>query len=249
MSRKTPTQCEPAYAQLLAVGVPEAAAERFAPVAVSGDGDLEVNGRDIFLTGPIVDDGDKAWLARGGMASVSPQAFRTALAAVADGSGDRPRLRINSPGGSVFATAAIKAVLDEAGAYDARVDGQAASAAGILAIGAAHTEMAELSALMLHGARVGVFGTAADLRRGADVIDQLDGVQAKILGRRGIGADDARAILAAETWYSAETAVEAGLADTVLGPEAPAEEGGGAPTAAAEAFRARMRARARATEG
>lgn len=238
---------------LLAVGVQPTALDRWQAAAEVPAEAAASTGRDVFAVGPIVADDDSEWLARMGVRSVSPAQFRaslaSAVAALADG--EQPRVRINSPGGDVFSAAAIKAELDALEKYEVRVDGLAASAAGILAINAPHTEIAELGMLMLHRGLVGIYGNAVELRKAASILDDVDAAQARIMARRGMTEAAAMEILTQETWFSAAAAAEAGLVDAVFAPAASAADGDGdggkaalqAAAAGAVAWRRRMRAR------
>lgn len=146
------------------------------------------------------------------------------LADAVDGLGDisEIRLLINSPGGDVFDGVAIMNILS---AHPARVvavvQGLAASAASFIAVGADELVMNPGSMLMIHDASTGVYGWASDLREMADLLDQISDNIASLYARKA-GADAAtwRARMKDETWYTADEALAAGLADAV----APASE-------------------------
>jgi ATP-dependent Clp endopeptidase proteolytic subunit ClpP len=129
------------------------------------------------------------------------------------------RLHINSPGGEVFEGIAI---LNALRAHSARVvavvDGIAASAASFIACGADELVMAENSELMIHDAWGLCVGNAADMRETAGMLDHLSDNIASVYAKKA-GTDVAawRAAMSTETWYSAEEAVAAGLADRVDG--------------------------------
>jgi ATP-dependent protease ClpP protease subunit len=70
--------------------------------------------------------------------------------------------------------------------------------------------------VMIHDARGGVLGDAADMRQMADLLDELSDTIAQIYADRAGGTVAKwRAAMGAETWYSAHAAVDAGLADRV----------------------------------
>lgn len=127
------------------------------------------------------------------------------------------RLHINSPGGEVFEGIAI---LNALRAHDARVvaviDGIAASAASFVACGADEVVMARNSELMIHDAWGLCVGNAAEMQSMAEMLDHFSDNIASVYAEKS-GADVAlwRAAMSAETWYSAEEAVAAGLADRV----------------------------------
>lgn len=127
------------------------------------------------------------------------------------------RLLINSPGGDVFDGTAIMNIL---AAHPARVtavvQGLAASAASFIAVGADELVMNPGSMLMIHDASTGVYGWADDLRQMADLLDKISDNLAALYARKAGGtAADWRETMKAETWYTADEAVTAGLADKV----------------------------------
>jgi ATP-dependent Clp endopeptidase proteolytic subunit ClpP len=152
----------------------------------------------------------------GGDWGVSAKEF----AAVLDGLGDdvaKIRLHINSPGGEVFEGIAIMNLLrDHKASVTAVVDGLAASAASFLAASADETIMGRNAELMIHDAWGLAIGNAADMRDLADRLDHLsNNIAAVYAAKAGGTTEDWRAAMIAETWYSAEEAVAAGLADSL----------------------------------
>lgn len=128
-------------------------------------------------------------------------------------------VRINSPGGSAFDGIAIMNALR---AHDARVvvrvDGLAASAASVVAMAGDEIIMGPASQMMIHEAWVYTSGDAGFLRSEADRLDKLsESITALYARRAGGDFDEWRALVAAETWFTAEEAVSAGLADRVDG--------------------------------
>jgi ATP-dependent Clp endopeptidase proteolytic subunit ClpP len=128
-------------------------------------------------------------------------------------------LHINSPGGEVFeAIAILNALRQHPAEVTAIVDGVAASAASFIAAGADRLVMGKNTELMIHDAWGIAVGPAADMRDMADRLDQMSNNIASIYAEKsGASITDWRAAMLAETWYSAEDAVEAGLADEVAG--------------------------------
>jgi ATP-dependent protease ClpP protease subunit len=127
------------------------------------------------------------------------------------------RLLINSPGGDVFDGMAIMNVLS---AHPARVtavvQGLAASAASFIAVGVDELVMNPGSMLMIHDASTGVYGWASDMREVADLLDKISDNIASMYARKAGGENtDWRDLMRAETWYTADEAVTAGLADRV----------------------------------
>ncbi len=154
----------------------------------------------------------------GGDWGVSAKEFAAALSAVPKGTAEI-RLHINSPGGEVFEAVAI---LNQLRAHPARVvavvDGLAASAASFLAVGADETVMGQNTQLMIHDAWGLCVGNASDMRDVADLLDRLsDNIADVYAAKAGGSTGDWRTAMLAESWYSADEAVAAGLADSVAG--------------------------------
>ena len=127
-------------------------------------------------------------------------------------------LEINSPGGEATEGVAImNALRKHPATVNATVTGIAASAASLIAMGANRLEMAPATQLMIHDAWSIGIGNADDLRHEADVVDKISQSYAGVYATKAGGsADDWRSIMKAESWYTADEAVEAGLADGVL---------------------------------
>jgi ATP-dependent protease ClpP protease subunit len=129
-------------------------------------------------------------------------------------------LRINSPGGSVFDGVAIYNALKR---HQARVtvwiDGIAASIASMIAMAGDEVVMPENAMLVLHDPSGLVVGTAFDMRATADALDKMAAAMvAAYRDKSGAGDAEIEALMAAETWLSAEEAVELGFADRVEPP-------------------------------
>lgn len=127
------------------------------------------------------------------------------------------RLHINSPGGDSFDGIAI---LNALRAHPARVvaivDGIAASAASFIAVGADELVMSRNSELMIHDAWGLCVGNATDMHSMADMLDRHSDNLASIYAEKAGGTVETwRAAMQKETWYSADEAVAAGLADRV----------------------------------
>jgi ATP-dependent Clp protease, protease subunit len=174
-----------------------------------GRGSFRAEGNRLVVYDVIVaSDADAAWL--GG---ISAETFARELRAMA---GD-VELRINSPGGDVFAARAMaQAMREHPGKVTAYVDGVAASAASLLAVSAGETVMAPGSMMMIHEAWTIALGNKGDFLSTAALLEKIDAsivetYQAKAGGEPAQWAAE----MAAETWYTAAEAVKAGLADRV----------------------------------
>ncbi|MBH0121552.1 ATP-dependent Clp protease proteolytic subunit [Rhodococcus sp. CX] len=126
-------------------------------------------------------------------------------------------VRINSPGGDAFAGIAIYNALR---AHTAKVivvvDGLAASAASVIAMAGDEIVMGTGSQVMIHQPFMYTAGQAADLRADADRLDKMTESLIDVYATRSQSSRDYfREAVEAETWYTADEAVEAGLADRV----------------------------------
>jgi ATP-dependent protease ClpP protease subunit len=122
-------------------------------------------------------------------------------------------LRINSPGGYVMEGLAIfNAVAREkkkGRRVTCHIDGLAASMASIIAMAGDEIIMADNALMMVHNPWDCACGDANELRRAADKLDsirdQLVGIYA---ARTGVPAEDLIPLLDAETWFTAQQALE-----------------------------------------
>lgn len=131
----------------------------------------------------------------------------------------RIELHINSPGGDVFDGVAIyNALLDHAAAVDVVVDSLAASAASFIAQAGDTVAMNRGAQMMIHDAWGLSIGNASDMRELADLLDrQSDNIAAIYADRAGGTVAQWRDLMRDETWFNADEAVDAGLADEVRG--------------------------------
>jgi ATP-dependent protease ClpP protease subunit len=127
----------------------------------------------------------------------------------------RMRVRINSPGGSVFEGIAIaNALRSHPAAVTVQIDGIAASIASVIAMAGDRVEMAPNTMLMIHDAAGMCFGPASEMEEMAELLDLIsDNIADAYAARAGGTRDQWRARMRAETWYLPEDAVEAGLVD------------------------------------
>lgn len=162
----------------------------------------------IDIYGPIV---DTAWDAD----EVGAKAFIDDFNAL-----ENPDIDVyfNSPGGSVFAGVAMASVIERhPSKVHAHIDGVAASIATVVALACDDVSMNASALWMIHNPWSMAVGDAAALRKQADTLDvvadtMLNVYESKSMLSRG----DLQAAMDAETWYTAEQAVEAGFVDSVF---------------------------------
>jgi ATP-dependent protease ClpP protease subunit len=171
-----------------------------------------IHNGEVILSGEVIDDDFAAW----GYPGFSPTDVRDALAAFA---GQPVTIRLNSIGGFATEGEAIRALIDR---HDGEVliviEGSAQSAASLLALGADRIDISAGSFVMIHDPAGSARGTADEHRETADALDVLAGGYAAVYAEAlGITAEAARAIMKAETYYSAADAVEVGFAHAISG--------------------------------
>lgn len=128
---------------------------------------------------------------------------------------------INSTGGDFFEALGIyNGLRTYSGSVMTQVDSLAASAASIIAQAGDERVMVDKSQMMIHDAWGIAAGGADDMRKYADVLEQVSGSIADIYADHGdLTAGEYRDMMRAETWLSDEAAIEAGLADKILIPQ------------------------------
>lgn len=165
---------------------------------------------EIYIYDAIVADDETAYW-WGGVSA------ETLVPAIRDIKGGTIHLRINSPGGDVFAAQTIcQAIRDTGAKVIAHVDGYAASAATVIATAADEVEISDGGFFMIHNAWTWAMGNANDLTATAGLLSKIDGtLAAQYAKKSGMAVADVRAAMDAETWYTAEEAVAAGLVDRI----------------------------------
>lgn len=128
-------------------------------------------------------------------------------------------VRMSCPGGSAYDGMAIRAML---AAHPAKktceIEGLAASAGSIVAMGCDTIRMHTGGALMIHEATArGMGGRAEDLRKAMDALETLnDGMASIYAERTGMTKVKCRSLMAAETWLTPEQAQKQGFCDEVV---------------------------------
>jgi ATP-dependent Clp endopeptidase proteolytic subunit ClpP len=124
-------------------------------------------------------------------------------------------LRINSPGGSVFDGMAIyNALARHPAEVTSYVDGLAASIASVIALAGKKIVIAENAMMMIHDPSVLAFGKAEELRKSADVLDQIkETIINTYATRTGLKRDEIAQMMTDETWFTAQEAIAKKFAD------------------------------------
>ncbi len=175
--------------------------------------EAEAETAELLLYGDIANEtwyGDEA----------TPKQFAEDL----DKCGGKPlNVRINSPGGDVFAAHAIYNQLkDYAGDVSITIDGMCASAATIVACAGGHVTMPSNAVYMIHNPACFVmdYMTADDAQGVAKQLDTVKNTIIAVYHDRVNGALTDKKIaklMDAETWMSAQEALDNGFIDEVAG--------------------------------
>lgn len=142
-------------------------------------------------------------------------------AAILRNAGGKPvSVEINSPGGDMFDGIAIYNMLRE---YEAEVTvkvmGFAASAASIIAMAGDRIEIGRGAFFMIHNSWGVVIGNQNDMSAAAETFAEFDDAMAGIYEHRtGAKRAEIEAMMDAETWLSADSAVAKGFAESLFDP-------------------------------
>lgn len=173
---------------------------------------------EILMYGPI---GEDFW---------EPENSITAkgvMAQLADMTGD-VTVRISSGGGDVYAGIDIMNALKnyDGGEVTVIVESLAASAASFIAVGGADRVLMRASSeLMIHRAWTWAEGNADEVAKTLKDLERQDTKLANIYAAKAGGTvEDWLAAMSDETWYTADEAVAAGLADGVIAEKSMAPE-------------------------
>jgi len=150
-----------------------------------------------------------------GFGGITADAFITDLRGV---TASTINLHLNSPGGDVFDGIAIYGALrDHPANVIVHVDALAASIASVIAMAGDKIIMARHSSMMIHDAHGVAMGDAEAMQVMADRLDVVSNQIAGIYQERVPGSKTVtwRNRMRAETWYTEDQAVAAGLADEV----------------------------------
>lgn len=164
---------------------------------------------EILLYGPI---GPDFWEPENAITA------KSVMSQLSEISGD-VTVRISSGGGDVYEGVDImQALKNHDGNVTVIVESLAASAASFIAVGGAdRVLMRPSSEMMIHRAWSLVEGNADDARKALGDLERQDNKLAAIYaGKAGGELQDWLDAMSAETWYTAEEAVAAGLADGVI---------------------------------
>jgi len=192
-----------------------------AKATTTTDGDVTATTGTLRIYGPID--------SYGGWWGVSSKEVAQALDLLGDA--ERIVVRVNSPGGE---SSEGRAIMNLLRAHNAEittvVDGAAYSAASYIALAGSDRVMSSGATMMIHDTSTFLYVNAEGARKAAEILDTLSNSGSELYAEIAGGTvEEWRERQKAETWYSAATAVEAGLMSRVgVVPDAsgPAETAG-----------------------
>lgn len=173
---------------------------------------------EILMYGPI---GEDFWEPENSITA------KSIMSQLADMTGD-VTVRISSGGGDVYAGIDIMNALKnyDGGEVTVIVESLAASAASFIAVGGADRVLMRASSeLMIHRAWTWAEGNADEVAKTLKDLERQDTKLANIYAAKAGGTvEDWLAAMSDETWYTADEAVAAGLADGVIAEKSMAPE-------------------------
>lgn len=169
----------------------------------------------IDIKGAIVSN-DDAWIYDWfGETYTSP---KNVSAALEEANGEDVDIEINSNGGDVFAGSEIYAAIRAyPGTVNIHVVGLAASAASVIAC-AAKSDIAPTAQMMVHNVSTWAAGNYHDMDHASNMLKQANrAIAAAYVEKSGMSEKDALDLMDAETWITAQDAVDYGLIDKIAG--------------------------------
>jgi len=126
-------------------------------------------------------------------------------------------IRMHSPGGDVFEGMSIYNAIEEHPAkITGQVDGMCGSICSVLAMACDTLTMAKGSMMMIHNASSPINGNAQEMRKRAEVLDQVDGIQlAAYRAKTGMSEKDIKALMDKTEFMNAEIAKSRGFCDAI----------------------------------
>ncbi|MBR2311125.1 MAG: Clp protease ClpP [Oscillospiraceae bacterium] len=170
--------------------------------------------KTIDIRGVIVPDDDLwiyDWL------EISATAPTTVRMALQEANGEPVEVLINSNGGDVFAGSEIFTLLRAySGKVLIKIQSFAASAAAVIAM-AGESEMSPIAQLMIHNVSGSARGDHRNMEHAAEVLANANrAIATAFTAKTGKSEEDILALMAKETWLTAEQAVKEGFVDRVM---------------------------------
>lgn len=124
---------------------------------------------------------------------------------------------VNSPGGSVFAASAIYTALREHGDVTVKIDGEAMSAASVIAMAGDRVLISPTALMMIHNPLTSAQGDIHDMERAMQLLQEAkSGIVNAYVHKTGMSAEEVGLLMDETTFMSADTAIRLGFADEKL---------------------------------
>lgn len=179
--------------------------------------------KDAYIRGEIAVDDDAEFLDWWGIKYTCPSQIKGVIDTLDDD--EEINVKIMSKGGSVSGAREIYSTLREASANGHRVicdiQGEAYSAASMIAMAGDVVRMSPVSQIMIHCASTRAAGNASDMEKMAEILRTTDKsiVQAYVL-KTGMSEEELLKLMQNETWINADECVELHFADEIIKDEA-----------------------------
>lgn len=168
----------------------------------------------INVKGAIVPNNDKWIYDMLEMDATSPKDVFDALSST----DEDVEVIINSGGGDVFSGSEIYTALKEhQGNVNVKVVGVAASAASVIAMAGSKIEMSPTAQMMIHNASSIAVGDNREMQTAYNMLTSANKAVANAyIAKTGKSEQEITDLMNEETWFSADTAVEQGFADSKM---------------------------------
>jgi ATP-dependent protease ClpP protease subunit len=168
----------------------------------------------IDVKGEVVPSGNEWLYDWYGIQATSPVKITRALK---NANGQPVTIKINSGGGDVFAGCEIfNELKNYSGEVTIEIHGLCASIASVIAM-AGKCKMSPLGEIMIHNVSTSTSGDYRDMEHSVEVLKKANKTIANAyMLKTGMSEEDAYKLMDAETWLTADEALELGLIDEIM---------------------------------
>jgi len=170
---------------------------------------------ELRIDGYIVDDEDQWFYDMVGYNAICPKDVTKVLNEL----GGKPlTVKINSYGGNVWAGSVIYTSLkDYAGKVTVKIDGLAASAASVIAMGGDKILMSPTAQMMIHNASCMASGDYRDMEKAGEFLKNVnDAISNAYIVKSGMDKETLLNLMDKETWLTVQEAIDYGLVDEMM---------------------------------
>lgn len=170
---------------------------------------------ELRIDGYIVADEDKWVYDFLGYPAISPKDVNKILNELA---GKPLTIKINSYGGNAWSGSTIYTSLkDYKGKVTVKIDGLAASAASVIAMGGDKILMSPTAQMMIHNASSTISGDYRDMEKGVDFLKNVnDALSNAYMVKSGMDKETLLGLMDKETWLTVQEAIDYGLVDEMM---------------------------------